>query len=388
MYGDAVFGGPAGGHGPHRYRYLLWRCWETDADQLTFVLCNPSTAGGWEDGAFRSDPTVDRLIEIATRAGAGGFAAGQPGGPRGARPGPPARWRPRGSGQPHPSRARAGPGQPGGGGLGRPAPTRTPAPVGGRPPRRSAVLVPRCQSDLADTDAPAAARAQATGSDAVRADRLLTGVEPTPPARPQRWPPHAAPVSATRVAMCLRHLSKLTNRVGPTPTSPRRRGRVMTTSAVHLRGPRGPQHGGGLRRATGGSSSPGAPAGRRCSKACTTSSASSRSGWAGTSTSATPTSTATGQLRRLHQGSVLQLGLRLGRPGLHHGQRGAAPAVDDHRRTPAGPADPVDLLRDEPLHQPGLLGGLLPGLRRAADPLPPGRTRRRPARRSRSCSRG
>jgi len=74
MYGDAVFGGPAGGHGPHRYRYLLWRCWEPDADQLTFVLCNPSTAGGWEGGALRSDPTVDRLIEIAAQAGAGGFA--------------------------------------------------------------------------------------------------------------------------------------------------------------------------------------------------------------------------------------------------------------------------------------------------------------------------
>ncbi len=74
MYGDAVFGGPAGSYGPHRYRYLLWRCWEPDADQLTFVLCNPSTAGGWEGGTLRSDPTVDRLIEIAGRADAGGFA--------------------------------------------------------------------------------------------------------------------------------------------------------------------------------------------------------------------------------------------------------------------------------------------------------------------------
>jgi hypothetical protein len=73
MYGDAVFGGLPGAHGPHRYRYVLWRCWDPSAAQLTFVLCNPSTAGGLENGTLRSDPTVDRLIEIALRDGAGGF---------------------------------------------------------------------------------------------------------------------------------------------------------------------------------------------------------------------------------------------------------------------------------------------------------------------------
>jgi hypothetical protein len=73
MYGDAVFGGPPGNHGPHRYRYLLWRCWEPEREQLTFVLCNPSTAGGLRNGALDSDPTVDRLLEITIHAGAGGF---------------------------------------------------------------------------------------------------------------------------------------------------------------------------------------------------------------------------------------------------------------------------------------------------------------------------
>ena len=56
MYGDAVFGGPAGNHGPHRFRYLLWRCWEPEQEQLTFLLCNPSRAGGLVDGACRRIP--------------------------------------------------------------------------------------------------------------------------------------------------------------------------------------------------------------------------------------------------------------------------------------------------------------------------------------------
>ena len=69
MYGDAVFGGA--GRPPwstHRFRYLLWRCWEPEQEQLTFILCNPSRAGGLADGALRSDPTVDRLIDITLRA--------------------------------------------------------------------------------------------------------------------------------------------------------------------------------------------------------------------------------------------------------------------------------------------------------------------------------
>jgi hypothetical protein len=73
MYGDAVFGGPAGNHGPHRFRYLLWRCWEPEQEQLTFILCNPSRAGGLADGGLPSDPTVDRLIDITLHNAAGGF---------------------------------------------------------------------------------------------------------------------------------------------------------------------------------------------------------------------------------------------------------------------------------------------------------------------------
>jgi hypothetical protein len=73
MYGDATFGGPAGRHGRHRFRYLLWRCWEPEQDQLTFILCNPSRAGGLADGALPSDPTVDRLIDITLHNAAGGF---------------------------------------------------------------------------------------------------------------------------------------------------------------------------------------------------------------------------------------------------------------------------------------------------------------------------
>jgi hypothetical protein len=73
MYGDAVFGGPAGNHGPHRFRYLLWRCWEPEQEQLTFILCNPSRAGGLTDGVLPSDPTVDRLIDIALHNAVGGF---------------------------------------------------------------------------------------------------------------------------------------------------------------------------------------------------------------------------------------------------------------------------------------------------------------------------
>ncbi len=73
MYGDAVFGGLPGDHGEHQYRYLLWRCWDPWADQLTFVLCNPSLAGGLENGILIPDPTVNRLVEIALHNGAGGF---------------------------------------------------------------------------------------------------------------------------------------------------------------------------------------------------------------------------------------------------------------------------------------------------------------------------
>lgn len=68
MYGAAVFSGP-----DQRYRYLLWRCWDIDAHQLSFVLCNPSTAGGLVGGRLENDRTVYRLIDISVEDGAGGF---------------------------------------------------------------------------------------------------------------------------------------------------------------------------------------------------------------------------------------------------------------------------------------------------------------------------
>ncbi len=74
MYGDAVFGGPPGPYGPHAFRYLLWRCWEPLATQLTFILCNPSTAGGLlPNGELETDDTVDRLVEVGEANQTGGF---------------------------------------------------------------------------------------------------------------------------------------------------------------------------------------------------------------------------------------------------------------------------------------------------------------------------
>ena len=67
MYGDATFSDD------DRYRYLLWRCWEPEQDQLTFVLCNPSVAGRLVNGQLRDDNTVNRLVDIALAQGSGGF---------------------------------------------------------------------------------------------------------------------------------------------------------------------------------------------------------------------------------------------------------------------------------------------------------------------------
>jgi hypothetical protein len=68
MFGEAIFSTPN-----RQYRYLLWRCWEPSLPQLTFVLCNPSTAGGLVNGHLDNDDTVNRLVEIAIANGAGGF---------------------------------------------------------------------------------------------------------------------------------------------------------------------------------------------------------------------------------------------------------------------------------------------------------------------------
>ncbi len=49
-----------------KYRYLLWREWDTDLPQATFIGLNPSTAD-----ERQTDPTVAKCIEWARRWGCG-----------------------------------------------------------------------------------------------------------------------------------------------------------------------------------------------------------------------------------------------------------------------------------------------------------------------------
>lgn len=51
-----------------RYRYALWRCWNSAAPELTFVMLNPSTAD-----AMRNDATIRRCIGFAKRLEYGGI---------------------------------------------------------------------------------------------------------------------------------------------------------------------------------------------------------------------------------------------------------------------------------------------------------------------------
>jgi hypothetical protein len=48
------------------YRYLLWRCWDTRAPRIVFVMLNPSMAD-----ATKNDPTIRRCISFACRWGFG-----------------------------------------------------------------------------------------------------------------------------------------------------------------------------------------------------------------------------------------------------------------------------------------------------------------------------
>jgi hypothetical protein len=48
------------------YRYLLWRCWDSGAPRVVFVMLNPSTAD-----ASRNDPTIRRCIGFAQTWGFG-----------------------------------------------------------------------------------------------------------------------------------------------------------------------------------------------------------------------------------------------------------------------------------------------------------------------------
>jgi hypothetical protein len=43
-----------------KYRYLLWRIWDENLPQVTFVMLNPSTAG-----KEKNDPTINKCIDLA-----------------------------------------------------------------------------------------------------------------------------------------------------------------------------------------------------------------------------------------------------------------------------------------------------------------------------------
>lgn len=51
-----------------RYRYRLWRRWDPDGPQMTWVMLNPSTADHLQD-----DPTIRRCVRFAATWGFGGF---------------------------------------------------------------------------------------------------------------------------------------------------------------------------------------------------------------------------------------------------------------------------------------------------------------------------
>lgn len=48
------------------YRYLLWRCWQTESPRVTFIMLNPSTAD-----EHKNDPTIIRCINFSKQWGFG-----------------------------------------------------------------------------------------------------------------------------------------------------------------------------------------------------------------------------------------------------------------------------------------------------------------------------
>jgi hypothetical protein len=54
-----------------KYRFRLWRIWDTSLPLVMFVMHNPSTADGEED-----DPTIRRCISFAKSWGYGGMYVG------------------------------------------------------------------------------------------------------------------------------------------------------------------------------------------------------------------------------------------------------------------------------------------------------------------------
>ena len=53
----------------HRFRYWLGRRWDDSLPQFTYVLLNPSAAGG-----DRDDPTSRKLRSLTVANGGGGYA--------------------------------------------------------------------------------------------------------------------------------------------------------------------------------------------------------------------------------------------------------------------------------------------------------------------------
>ncbi|WP_439882182.1 DUF1643 domain-containing protein [Pontibacter sp. MBLB2868] len=51
-----------------RYRYVLWRIWDSELKHVTFIGLNPSYADGRTD-----DPTIKKLIKLTKSWGYGGF---------------------------------------------------------------------------------------------------------------------------------------------------------------------------------------------------------------------------------------------------------------------------------------------------------------------------
>lgn len=51
-----------------KYRYSLWRIWDTDLPRVMFIGLNPSTANETDD-----DPTIKSVTRIAKSNGYGGF---------------------------------------------------------------------------------------------------------------------------------------------------------------------------------------------------------------------------------------------------------------------------------------------------------------------------
>ena len=110
--------------------------------------------------------------------------------------------------------------------------------------------------------------------------------------------------------------------------------------------------------------------------------------WGGTSTSATSSSTATRPPTWPSPSRCSPSGRRTRRPRTTSWSTWCCSPVDDHRRPAAGAGGTVDLLRDEPVHQPGLLPwpSTWPSSSASSATTGPNRPPRAP--RSRSCSRG